>query len=229
MFVQASKHGRETFLVGAENASSLYFPVHQILGRGQTLAVAQPVKAGDTSVEVAHLVFDGEIDPANVTSRPFLKEMRAIVPSMRHLAPQAPAVDLVFATPYLDLTGSPGAHATRRRKPGTPNAGEVILALKSLPAAIDFSNGSDRAGGFVSPNLSVKAMSRALGRRRRSVSAGRRQVRPSLVPGGGLPEAVRTLQPAGSPPEGPAPRRCPSVRVGCPRRRSPSWSPRRSA
>ena len=162
VFVQAQQHGHETFLVGAQNASSLYFPVHQILGRGQTLAVARPVKAGDTSVEVGHLVFDGEIDQANVTSRPFLKEMRAIVPSMRHLAPQAPAVDLVFATPYLDL-GLPERALDATPLAGTPNAGEVILALKSLPAAVDFSNGSDRAGGFISPNLSVKAMSRALG------------------------------------------------------------------
>ena len=107
-------------------------------------------------------MFDGEIDQANVTSRPFLTETRAIVPSMRHLAPQAPAVDLVFATPYLDL-GLPERALDATPLAGTPNAGEVILALKSLPAAVDFSNGSDRAGGFVSPNLSVKAMSRALG------------------------------------------------------------------
>ena len=136
--------------------------MRQIQGRGQTLAVAKPVKAGDTSVEVSHLVFDGEIDHDNVTSRPFLTEMRGIVPSMRHLSPQAPAVDLVYAKPYL-AHGLPPRALDAKPVPGTPNAGELILALKSPPAAVDFTKGSDRSGGFVAPNLSVEGISRALG------------------------------------------------------------------
>ena len=162
VFVQAGKDGPQTFVFHAEDASPRYFPVRQIQGRGQTLAVAKPVKAGDTSVEVAHLIFDGEIDLANVTSRPFLTEARAVVPSMRHLAPQAPAVDLVFAKPYLSA-GLPERLLDARPVPGAPNAGELILALKSAPAAVDFTSGSDRAGGFVAPNLSVQGISRALG------------------------------------------------------------------
>ena len=162
VFVQAGKDGPQTFVFHAEDASPRYFPVRQIQGRGQTLAVATPVKAGDTSVEVGHLIFDGEIDSANVTSRPFLTEARAVVPSMRHLAPQAPAVDLVFAKPYL-ANGLPARALDAKPVPGLPNAGELILALKSAPAAVDFTNGSDRAGGFVAPNLSVQGISRALG------------------------------------------------------------------
>ncbi|HEY9356634.1 MAG TPA: hypothetical protein VIQ52_10055, partial [Arthrobacter sp.] len=162
VFVQAGRDGPQTFIFHAENASPRYFPVRRIPGRGQALAVAVPVKAGDTSVDVAHLVFDGEIDQANVTSRPFLTEARAVVPSMRHLAPQAPAVDLVFAKPYL-ADGLPARGPNAKPVPGTPNAGELVLALKSPPAAVDFTSGSDRAGGFVAPNLSVKGISRALG------------------------------------------------------------------
>jgi hypothetical protein len=162
VFVQAGKDQQQTFVFHPENASPRYFPVRQIQGRGQTLAVAKPVKAGDTSVEVAHLIFDGDIDSENVTSRPFLTEARAIVPSMRYLAPQAPAVDLVFAKPYLK-DGLPGRALDAKPVPGAPNAGELVLALKSAPAAIDFTSGSDRAGGFVSPNLSVRGISRALG------------------------------------------------------------------
>lgn len=162
VFVQAGKDGPQTFVFHSELASPRYFPVRQIQGRGQTLAVAPPVKAGDTSVEVVHLVFDGEIDSANVTSRPFLVETRSIVPSMRHLAPQAPAVDLVLAKPFLAY-GLPARAPDAQPVPGAPNTGELILALKSPPAAIDFTNGSDRAGGFIAPNLSVKGISRALG------------------------------------------------------------------
>ena len=61
--VRAGRQGRAADVrVQRGNASARYFPVRQIQGRGQTLAVATPVKAGDTSVEVAHLIFDGEID-----------------------------------------------------------------------------------------------------------------------------------------------------------------------
>ena len=50
-----------------------------------------------------------------MTSRPFLVEARAVVPSMRHLSPQAPAVDLVFAAPYL-------ADGLPDRGPGAPRS-----------------------------------------------------------------------------------------------------------
>ncbi|NUU18537.1 hypothetical protein HP550_14875 [Cellulomonas humilata] len=162
VFVRAGADGDQVFVHHPDRASSAYFPVRQIQGRGQTLALAKPVKAGDTSVEAGHLIFDGEVDVENVTSRPFLTELRAVVPSMRHLSPQAPAVDLVYAKPYL-LHGLPDRALDARPVPGAANAGELVLALKSLPAAVDFSSGSDRAGGFVAPNLSVQGISRALG------------------------------------------------------------------
>ncbi|MET0789707.1 MAG: hypothetical protein ABWY33_10730 [Cellulomonas sp.] len=162
VFVQAASDGPQSFVHFANEVPARWLPVRQMQGRGQTVAMAKPVKAGDTSVEVTHLIFDGTIDEANVTSRPFLTEARAIVPSMRHLAPQAPAVDLVFAKPYL-ANGLPARALDAPPVPGAPNAGELILALKSAPAAVDFTHGSDRAGGFVAPNLSVKGISRALG------------------------------------------------------------------
>ena len=162
VFVQVGKREQQVVVFNGGNASARYFPVRQILGRGQTLGVAPSVKGGDTSVEVAHLIFDGEIDQANATARPFLTEMRAVVPAMRHLTPQAPAVDLTFAKPYLDV-GLPARARDAAPVPGLPNAGELILALKSVPPAIDFSGGSDRSGGFVTPNLSVRGLSRALG------------------------------------------------------------------
>jgi hypothetical protein len=162
VFVQArNQEGRTSFL-NPSAARGLYATVARVQGRGQTLAVAKPVKAGDTSVEVTHLVLDGEIDESNLTSRPFLAETRAVVPSMRHLAPQAPAVDLVFAKPYL-ADGLPDRAPDAPPVPGAPNTGELILALKSPAAAVDFTKGSDRSGGFVAPNLSVRGISRALG------------------------------------------------------------------
>lgn len=130
----------------------LYGPVNQIYGQGQTVAMASPTRAGDTDVEVSYLVFDGDVDNLNFTSRPKLTKVRGIVPSMRHLAPQAPAVDMAYAAPYLQHgLGSPG------------NPSELVLKLTSAPASIDFSTGSDRSGGFISPNMQVAGISRSLG------------------------------------------------------------------
>ncbi|MFC3687210.1 hypothetical protein [Aquipuribacter hungaricus] len=163
VFVQALSREGRTVVVRPELASGLYTPVRQILGRGQTLAVAPPVKAGDTSVEVGHLLFDGVVDAEAVTSRPFLLEARAVVPSMRHLSPQAPAVDLVFAQPYL-ADGLPVRGVDAPPVPGAPNTGELVLALKPGTApVVDFTGGSDRSGGFVAPNLTVRGISRVLG------------------------------------------------------------------
>lgn len=162
VFVRVGEARGRVFVEKPELAQSTYRPVRQIQGRGQGLAVAKPLKAGDTSVEVVHLIFDGVIDAENVTSRPFLTEAKVILPSMRHLAPQAPAVDVAFARPYLEH-GLPGRGIDTKPVPGTPNGGELILRIKNPPAAIDFSNGSDRAGGFVAPNVLVKGMSRAFG------------------------------------------------------------------
>ena len=162
VFVQADVIRGRTVVRSPELAAPRYLPVRRIPGRGQTLAVAPSVDAGDTSVEVTHLVFDGEVDTAAVTSRPFLTSARAVVPALRHLAPQAPAVDLVFAQPYL-------AHGLPARAPdagpvtGAANPGELLLALASPAVPVNFSTGSERAGGFVAPNLSVRGLSRALG------------------------------------------------------------------
>ena len=119
---------------------------------------------------------------------------------MRHLAPQAPAVDLAFAKPYLDV-GLPARACDAKPVPGLPNAGELILALKSAPAAIDFSSGSDRAGGFVAPNLSVRA------------SPGR------WAPSGRAAPAHRRSTPGRSTRQRSWPGRCPSC-SGC----SASWT-----
>lgn len=131
-----------------------YFPVRNIAGLGQQVALARETTAGDTTVDVNRLNFDAEIDAAGFTSRPFLVEVNAVVPSMRHLAPHAPGVDLVYAPPFLgaDADGFGGA-----------NPGQVFLALAGPAPAVDFTGGSDRSGGFLAPNLVVRALSRTLG------------------------------------------------------------------
>ena len=93
------------------------------------------------------------MDTARFTSRPSLSRFNAVVPAMRHLSPQAPGVDLVYAKAFLDDADGFGA--------GNPS--ELLLALAGAPPAVDFSGGSDRSGGFLTPNLLVRGVSRSLG------------------------------------------------------------------
>ncbi|MDQ6716005.1 MAG: hypothetical protein M3Z83_07840, partial [Actinomycetota bacterium] len=133
---------------------TVYSGHDRIPGRGQKVALAQQATAGDTALETNHLVFHGDIDTTAMTSRPILTRVNAVVPAMRHLAPQAPGVDLVYAASFLaaDANGF-----------GPANPSQLFVALASAPPAVDFSGGSDRSGGFLSPNLLVRAMSRSIG------------------------------------------------------------------
>jgi hypothetical protein len=132
-----------------------YAPVRTIDGRAQNVALAREATPGDTSLDLNTLEFTGTIKPAQLTSRPRLVEVNAVVPSMRHLAPQAPGVDLAYAQAFLDA--SDGGF-------GPTNPGQVFLALPTgLAPAVDFSGGSDRSGGFLSPSFAVRALSRTLG------------------------------------------------------------------
>ena len=148
------------FLLNPDQAPGRYQPVSEVAGRGQTLAVAPPVKKGDTAVEVATIRFQGTIDEPTLRSRPRVTRINGVVPAMRHLSPSAPTVALTFNPDYL-AKGLPPRRPDQRTASG-PNQGELILDLAAA-AGVDFSSGSDRAGGFVSPSLAVKGISRALG------------------------------------------------------------------
>lgn len=168
VFVSASKDGDQVFFNDAPGAANLYRttnsptgPINQIQGRGQALAMATPVDQGDTSVEVTHLVFEGTFDAEAVTTWPHLLRTRAVVPSMRHLSPQAPAVDLTYAVPFIASGLAP--RVPGQPPGGGPNPAELVMALASTAPQIDFSKGSDRSGGFLSPNMAVRGLSRALG------------------------------------------------------------------
>ena len=101
-------------------ADAAYAGLDRIPGRGQKVALARPDSHGDTALEVNHLVFRGEVDAPGFTSRPTLTQVNAVVPAMRHLAPQAPGVDLTYAPSF--LTADEGGF-------GAANPGQLFLAL----------------------------------------------------------------------------------------------------
>jgi hypothetical protein len=127
--------------------------------RGQNVSFAASVAHGDTRLETNDLTWDGHIDVEEYTSRPHLTRATAVIPSLRHLAPQAPGVQLTWADAY--LAPDPGGDVDLGF--GAANPSGLFLGLASPPVAVDFGGGSDRAGGFVSPNQVVRALSRDLG------------------------------------------------------------------
>lgn len=153
LFVAAAlPKARTPFTVGNIKAIYANDPERPIKANGQSVAYAPTTKAGDTSMETAVLRFVGEPGPrGSLTSTPSLEEADVVVPAMRHLAPTAPQTTVCYAGRYVELGfGGPNADA------------QVFLALKET-ADISFGQGTDKAGGFVQPDIPVRGLSRALG------------------------------------------------------------------
>ena len=165
-WVKAQREGGETPREIGETASAAYAVGQRNVldARGQQVSFAPPVAHGDTRLEVNTLTWAGHIDTTALTSRPFLQSSNAVVPSLRHIAGQAPGVDLEFAQAYLadePEADAEGAGSDPGFGPGNP--GGLFLTIPGPPVSVDFTAGSDRAGGFVAPNQMVRALSRSLG------------------------------------------------------------------
>lgn len=130
--------------------TAAYASISSIPADGQTVSLALSASPGDTALETVALTFAGAVDRDDVRSRPYLTSARAVVPAMRHLSPSSPTVDVRYTQPYLD------------HEFGGGNPAQMFLQL-AVQAPVDFSDGSDRAGGFIEPNLQVRGLSRTLG------------------------------------------------------------------
>ncbi len=123
-----------------------------IAANGQALAFAESSTPGDTAMETVTLRFTGEPGlPGTLRSEPTLQDADLIIPAMRHLAPTAPATTVSYAAPY-NTSGFTGTNAQA----------QVFLALAGVEK-IQFGGGTDKAGGFIQPDLPVRGLSRALG------------------------------------------------------------------
>jgi hypothetical protein len=126
-------------------------PEREIGGDGQSIAMGESSVPGDTAFETVALRFSGVPDTPVGSATPRLSDADVVVPAMRHLARASDPVTVSYAAPYLS-SGFGGANA----------AAQVLLTLAS-PTTITFGGGTDRAGGFVQPDLPVRGLSRAIG------------------------------------------------------------------
>jgi hypothetical protein len=120
---------------------------------GQEVAFAPPAKGGDTTVPVAQLHFLGAAQEG--TSIPRLADATVELPAVEQLSPVG-QVTIEYAAAY--LTHGFG---------GAQNAGEVWAQLTGTTPELKFGGsttaGSDKAGGFMQPNLKIDGLSRVKG------------------------------------------------------------------
>jgi hypothetical protein len=119
---------------------------------GQEIAFAPVAKGGDTVAPSANLKFDGEA--LTGTSKPRLRDALVELPAVQRLSPVG-SVTIEYSQIYLE-NGFGGAQ----------NLGEVWADLPAGPN-LEFGNspaaGSERAGGFLQPNLPINGLSRIKG------------------------------------------------------------------
>lgn len=117
----------------------------QVNFAGQDVAYAESLVDGDTAFETEWLNFGAQLYPA--TGEADLK----FHPVMQQSS--------VFIKQLDEMTGSRKAALIQLED--DQNAGMVFATVEN--ATVDFSGGSDKAGGFLSPNMSISALSKLQG------------------------------------------------------------------
>lgn len=127
-------------------------PRSRIPAHGQTVAFAPVARGGDTASPTDQLRFVGAAQQG--TSVPHLADAKVHLQAVEQLAPVG-AVSISYNATYLQ-------HGLG----GAANVGEVWADVAGAPP-LSFggspSAGSDRAGGFLQPDLPIRALSRAQG------------------------------------------------------------------
>ena len=139
--------------------------------KGQRIAMAPSAKAGDTSIEAVSLTFGAHVpDAADATSLNAFKgfsnglDRPMFFPRIVRAQTRIGALAQLSGNDKLNLLRWNDTYA-RLGFNAASNKGEVFADVVDTPdmAKLDFSKQGDRSGGFVMPNLSPSALSRALG------------------------------------------------------------------
>lgn len=133
---------------------STHSPHATVAAEGQKIAFAPVHKGGDTITPTSDLTFDAERIPDAGTSTPRMTTAHVTVDVVEQLSRVGPV-----EIEYFDRFVSGGFEAA-------DNVGEVWASLTDA-SALEFgggaSSGSDKAGGFIQPDLMIKGLSRAKG------------------------------------------------------------------
>lgn len=114
----------------------------------KNIALAPETTAGDTTLQVEGLTFAAEIDEAGSTCTPRVTESQVIIPALCALNGGAAPVPVKYERLYAER--------------GFDVPAQVFLTVEKAQV-LDFGGGSGESGGFVQPNVGIKALSRTLG------------------------------------------------------------------
>jgi hypothetical protein len=137
---------------------------------GQRLALATPMKSGDTSVEAVEVKFGGEAaesGQSNATLRAYSNQLSRplFVPKVVSVTARIGVMaNLTGASDTNTLTWNPHflQFGFNAQSASNPNLGEVFVDVAGA-GKMDFSSQGDKSGGFMQPNLKPKALSRLAG------------------------------------------------------------------
>lgn len=137
---------------------------------GQRLALATPMKSGDTSVEAVEVKFGGEAPESgvpNATLRAYSNQLARplFVPKVASVTARIGVMaNLTGTSDTNTLTWNPHflQFGFNAQSASNPNRGEVFVDV-SGQGKMDFSSQGDKSGGFMQPNLKPKALSRLAG------------------------------------------------------------------
>ena len=135
---------------------------------GQRVAYAPSKKHDDTTYETKSINFTADmLTPSQASATgyqarfvPEIEQAELAVQAVRHLADAGATPAFSYHQNYVDHGFSGTANDT-----ATGNAGELLfgLAAGASPIGVSFSKASDKAGGFLTPNMSVSGLSRKIG------------------------------------------------------------------
>jgi len=151
--------------------------IDKVPADGQDIAFAEVGKGGDTVVATVELHLDGIPEP--VKSEPLLLDASVELPVVQKLSPVGPVT-----IEYSDIFLANGFG-------GTENVAEVWAELPT-PPRLEFGQaaaaGSDKAGGFLQPNLEVAGLSRVKGTVGDVAETAKGNFRPSQFLGTAFPK-----------------------------------------
>lgn len=139
---------------GRQQVQDAYATDPVVRAAGQSTAFAPSIVPGDTAAEVVTFTFGGDPEVPGPTldqterAVPRVTTAELVVPAVRHLAPNAAPIVVHYADDY--VAG------------GFTGAAEVFLTIDTPPQIV-YGGGTDRAGGFVQPDLAPTQLSRVLG------------------------------------------------------------------
>jgi hypothetical protein len=144
-------------------------PDREVAAYGQSIAFAPSVKGGDTQLAADRLRFLGKA--AFGTSTPRLSSADVRIPAVEALSPVAKATPIAYH-PVYKSRGFDAAVNRNEAWAGVLVSGELDGSAEDASSAGDLpvlkfgagaSSASDRAGGFLIPNIPIRTLSRSAG------------------------------------------------------------------